>query len=309
MRHAKPEDVDRLFVVNFHLFDDTVMIHEPPQRNLGIVTGRFLEKAVHSNQITGELFKPADFVPGSIIKVYNREFEIIDMDEYTQKYFEEGGVKRQYDLETMLAKIRENMRQQFPLVRDVFRRFDADHDGVITKHEFKQALYKWGFQPSEEEALALMKHFDSRHDGQISYNEFCDAVLDEDSTGRMMKMKPTLRDQPDQHYMTEAEQKTVERSETEQVRNAVRLMGDIVYKKTQAFHKLVNEFNRLTHEHKVSCEQIVLALHRIGHTMDIEDVKRCVLYVMPDADLQAVPYYDFLKAIVATFHDLSATRG
>merc|ERR1719169_309929 len=68
----KPEDAERLFVVNYHLFDDTLSIHEPPQRNLGIVTGKFLEKSIHFNQSTGKLFHPNDLFPGAIIKVYNR---------------------------------------------------------------------------------------------------------------------------------------------------------------------------------------------------------------------------------------------
>merc|ERR1719389_1301989 len=59
----KPEDAERLFVLNFHLFDDTLSIHEPPQRNLGIVTGKFLEKGVHLNSITGNLFRPEDMYP------------------------------------------------------------------------------------------------------------------------------------------------------------------------------------------------------------------------------------------------------
>merc|ERR1719188_1883179 len=92
----KPEDQDRLFVITFFLFDDTMSIHEPPQRNLGIVTGRFLEKSIHMNQQTGQLFKAADLYPGAIIKVYNREFEIIDCDEYTRKHIENGGNKREY---------------------------------------------------------------------------------------------------------------------------------------------------------------------------------------------------------------------
>merc|ERR1719335_1050327 len=40
--NPKSEDMNRCFVINFHLFDDTMSIHEPPQRNLGIVTGKFL---------------------------------------------------------------------------------------------------------------------------------------------------------------------------------------------------------------------------------------------------------------------------
>merc|ERR1719230_890306 len=67
----KPEDAERLFVVNFHLEDDTLSIHEPPQRNLGIVTGKFLEKGVHLNQNTGQMFSPSDLLPGNEIQVFN----------------------------------------------------------------------------------------------------------------------------------------------------------------------------------------------------------------------------------------------
>merc|ERR1719247_2736390 len=73
--NPKPEDAERLFVVNFHLFDDTLSIHEPPQRNLGIVTGRFLEKGIHLNMQTGNLFAAQDLYPGAIINVHGRKFE------------------------------------------------------------------------------------------------------------------------------------------------------------------------------------------------------------------------------------------
>merc|ERR1712176_831636 len=149
----KPEDVDRLFVVNFHLFDDTISIHEPPQRNLGIVTGKFLEKSVHLNQITGKIFEPGDFLPGNVIKVYNHEFELLDCDEYTRKMISNpDAVHVHFDLYAVLEKLRESMRQQFPLVRDIFRRFDSDHDGVLTMAEFKKGLEKFGFMLSDEEA-------------------------------------------------------------------------------------------------------------------------------------------------------------
>merc|ERR1712032_664039 len=92
--HPKPEDVSRLFVVNFHLQDDTLSIHEPPQRNLGIVTGKFLEKSVHLNQLTGMLCKPEDLVPGNTFKVYNNEFIIMDMDEYTRKMIQDPNGQR-----------------------------------------------------------------------------------------------------------------------------------------------------------------------------------------------------------------------
>merc|ERR1740138_295457 len=175
--------------------------------------------------MTGQLFKPNDFYPGSIIQAYNRAFEIIDMDEYTRKYIENHGANQLYDLAAVLEKLREGMRQQFPLVRDIFRKFDADHDGVLTWQEFHKALEKWGYMMTTEEALVIMKHFDTRKDGQVSYNEFCDALLDQDYTTNMMTLKPRLDEVKDADYAAKASFKLEERGETEKVRKAVRDIG------------------------------------------------------------------------------------
>merc|ERR1712151_129638 len=95
----KPEDVDRVFVISFHLQDDTLSIHEPPQRNLGIVTGKFLEKGVHMNLESGDLFKVEDLLPGKIVKVFNHEFEMLDMDEYTENHIANpNAMRRNFDL-------------------------------------------------------------------------------------------------------------------------------------------------------------------------------------------------------------------
>jgi hypothetical protein len=305
----KPEDAERLFVVNFHLEDDTLSIHEPPQRNLGIVTGKFLEKAVHLNMTTGNLFTAEDLYPGAIISVHSRKFELLDCDEFTRRYYTKEDGKVQLDLGAVLEKIKEGMRQQFPLVRDVFRKFDTDKDGVLTQNEFKQALEKFGFANLTDEAvLTVMKYFDSRQDGQISYNEFCDAVLDEDYTTQMMKMKPSLKDGFDPEYARNAALKADERSETAQVRTAVRAMTDTIYKNGQVPPRLMKEFAHMTHEPVVSCRQIKMALQTLGKTFTLEEVQRTVLFVMPNADLEKVNYVEFLKAMNAIFHDMCRIR-
>ncbi|KAF4757138.1 EF-hand domain (C-terminal) containing [Perkinsus olseni] len=85
--NPEPEDVSRRFVFNYHLFDDTLSIHEPPQRNLGIVTGKFLEKGIHLNEATGRLVNPLDLIPGKIAVVFNHSFIMTGCDDYTRKYF------------------------------------------------------------------------------------------------------------------------------------------------------------------------------------------------------------------------------
>jgi len=308
-RDPKPEDAERLFVVNFHVFDDTLSIHEPPQRNLGIVTGRFLEKGVHLNMQTGNLFTPEDLYPGAWIEVHGRQFELMDCDEYTRKFYTNEQTKTGLDLGAVLEKIREGMRQQFPLVRDVFRKFDGDKDGVLTQNEFRQVLEKYGFANlAEEEVLVIMKYFDTRQDGQVSYNEFCDAVLDEDYTTNMMKLKPALKQDSDANYAMKAAMKTEERTETEHVRKAVRAISDCIYKQSQTGHKLMKEFSHMTHEHTVTCMQIKKAMSNIGKTFSLEEVQRAVLFVKPQADLNKINYVEFLKSMVAIYHDMCNVR-
>jgi hypothetical protein len=307
--NPRPEDVDRMFVINFHLFDDTVSIHEPPQRNLGIVTGKFLDKAVHVNQVSGKIFEVGDFMEGQKVKVLNHEFIIMGCDEFTRKILADPNTARcRYDLHGVLEKLRESMRQQFPLVRDVFRRFDADHDGVITAAEFKQGLEKFGFMLPEEDVMTLMRHFDGRQDGQISYNEFCDVLLDEDYTNSMLKTKPPLEAQHDSNYAVRASVKSTERVETDAVRKAVREIGDVMYKKVGFQFRLFREFAHQTHLNYVSCEQIQYAFQQLGHSFDISDIQRCVLFVEPEANLDAIAYVSFFQSLNAAYHDVSAVR-
>mmetsp|Transcript_135835 Transcript_135835/g.240149 ORF Transcript_135835/g.240149 Transcript_135835/m.240149 type:complete len:755 (+) Transcript_135835:111-2375(+) len=307
--NPKPEDQNRLFVINFHLFDDTLSIHEPPQRNLGIVTGKFLEKGIHMNQESGNLFAPSDLLPGKVIKVFNHLFEMLDMDEYTKNYFADPSASnKNFDLAVVMEKLRESMRQQFPLVRDIFRRFDSDHDGVLTLREFKKALAKFGFLLTDEEVAVIMQHFDQRQDGQVTYNEFCDALLDEDYTTSMMKLKPALKQEYDHTYAEKAAVKTEERAETEAVRQAVRAISDVIYKQSQTMAKLLKEFAHMTHEHTVNVAQIQEALLQIGKNFSFDEVQRCVLFVLPQADLERIKYIDFLKAMVATYHDMCCVR-
>jgi len=306
----KPEDVSRLFVFNFHLFDDTLSVHEPPQRNLGIVTGRFLEKGIHMNQETGDLFKAEDLLPGKIVSIFNHSFEMLEMDEYSRKTFEDPDtIHKKFDLPVVLEKFRESMRQQFPNVRDVFRRFDTDHNGVLTYAEFKQALARQGFgQLSEDEIVIIMRHFDTRKDGQVSYNEFCDAVLDEDFTQEMLKTKPHLQEHIDPVYKSRVQAKSEDREETSQVRRAVRELGDMVYQRPNVLHRLYKEFEAMTHEHTVTNHQIKKALLALGITFKLEDIDRVILYVFPNCDLQKVRYVDFFQTLISSHHDLSMNR-
>ena len=44
MDTTRPIDVERRFIVSYFLSDDTILVFEPPQRNSGIIGGKFIER-------------------------------------------------------------------------------------------------------------------------------------------------------------------------------------------------------------------------------------------------------------------------
>jgi len=74
------------------------------------------------------------------------------------------------------------------------------------------------------------------------------------------------------------------------------------------FTKLFKEFSHMTHLQTVSWQQIHQALLETGHSFNPEDVYRTVMYVLPEVNPDEVPYVDFLKALVTSYHDLSNNR-
>merc|ERR1719253_434992 len=104
----------------------------------------------------------------------------------------EETYRNNVNLNLVLQTLRENLVNQFPQVRDVFRRFDADANGVLCYHEWERALQKFGFLLSPEETLAIMLYFDPDKEGQVDYGKFCDRVLDPDFHKGNLMTKPEL---------------------------------------------------------------------------------------------------------------------
>jgi len=305
----KEEDINRRFVISYYLWDDGLSIHEPPQRNSGILSGKFLEKGAHLNQETGRLFEPDNLLPGNVIRVCNHAFRMLDMDERTRKILEHGGddgVGPQ--LVAVLAKLQEAMRQQFPLVRDTFRRFDRDHNGVVTLEEMKEALQKFAFHLTEDEVLMVMKHFDTRKDGQVSYNEFCDAVLERDYHTSMLPPAEPLQMSVDEAYKARSKEKTLMRTETEKVRRAAQELSKAVYQSSKLPKKLIKEFGTMTHQQTVTVEMVHAVFLRLGFHFDIDDVERAIGFFMPNSPKDRIRYFDLVQALVAGHHDLAAVR-
>ena len=86
-------DVGRRFIVSYFLSDDTLSVFEPPQRNSGVIGGKFLERgrAPLPNQqkfsaTKTQYYSSADFYIGAKVIINRTSFVIVGADDYG-KYF------------------------------------------------------------------------------------------------------------------------------------------------------------------------------------------------------------------------------
>jgi hypothetical protein len=73
----------------YYMSDDTVSVFEPPARNSGISSGRYLQR-MEAPRVPGTKrpYRPSDCYMGQQLHLHERIFELIQADEWTLKYME-----------------------------------------------------------------------------------------------------------------------------------------------------------------------------------------------------------------------------
>jgi len=82
----------------------------------------------------------------------------------------------------LFDKLQQKLYGQEDNLRDLFRRVDANHEGRITREQFKRSLQKMGASLSSNEYERLFSHIDRNRDNSINYNEFA-MFMSEDTSG------------------------------------------------------------------------------------------------------------------------------
>ncbi|XP_078481213.1 EFHC1 [Ciona intestinalis] len=103
MDSVRQEDRNRRFIISYRLSDDMISIFEPPQRNSGIIGGKFLEATriskPGSDVENPEFYGPGDFAIGATIQVFKHRFVITNCDEYVLKVLQQDA--DQYPVSTI----------------------------------------------------------------------------------------------------------------------------------------------------------------------------------------------------------------
>jgi hypothetical protein len=151
-------DATRSFIITFFLSDDTVQIYEPPERNSGIIAGKYLQRMKIKNPDTNEYFKAADLEVGRVVTVNKQRFELLEATEYAMSYMEADPDEfPQADLAHIIDRLRRCIKQSGKTPKELFTQF-SDHGKMDV--DSLRALFKGvGYEITVHEALTVMRRY------------------------------------------------------------------------------------------------------------------------------------------------------
>jgi len=164
MDTQKPIEVDRRFTISYFLSDDTVLVFEPPQRNSGIIGGKFLERGRVKKPDGVNYYSAKDLYIGNHVELCKHSFILIDADEYAVNYMEAHSEEfPQANINLILPKLLRILENDLREIKRMFEGADARKTGRITYNAFKSVVKNVGRDElSEHEILTTARYFGER---------------------------------------------------------------------------------------------------------------------------------------------------
>lgn len=142
---TRPIDMDRRFIISYFLSDDTILVFEPPQRNSGILGGKFLERGRIKKPDGVNYFIAQDLYIGADVAFHNFQFILIDADEYAVNYMEKHSADfPQANIQFILPKLKRILEQKYEEIKADFQQHDPGNEGRIPGDIFRGILQKFG---------------------------------------------------------------------------------------------------------------------------------------------------------------------
>ncbi|KAI9209172.1 uncharacterized protein BJ171DRAFT_560984 [Polychytrium aggregatum] len=169
------EDKGRLFVISYRLADDMMTIYEPPQRNAGIIGGKFMERtrvlkpgSSLSSPEGPSYYEASDLYVGAAIDVFHRRFILLDADEYVFNYMENFPHQFPFsDPRHVLSKAKAFIRGREGSIRtaleDRCQKIDLGHFKVERKALVDTMKCIWEGALTQHEAITLARQVEDEN--------------------------------------------------------------------------------------------------------------------------------------------------
>ncbi|KAK2840356.1 hypothetical protein Q5P01_014096 [Channa striata] len=179
--HAKmvttdPVDKERVFIVSFYLSDDSISVFERPERNSGVISGKFLKRG-RVKKPGQELFKAEmseyfsaqDLYVGAVLCLNSKDFHLFEADEYTLNYMEQHAAEfPKSNVGVILSKLRSISGENLSEIKKFLTLSDPRNTGFVPYEAFRSLLTGLDCGLSEHEVLVLGRQFSEREEPEVN---------------------------------------------------------------------------------------------------------------------------------------------
>nr|KAJ3415719.1 EF-hand domain-containing protein 1 [Polyrhizophydium stewartii] len=183
MESKHKEDKDRRFVISYRLADDMMTIYEPPQRNAGILGGKFMERTrvLRPGSSLSDVQGPSyyditDLYVGGKIDVLSHRFVLLDADEYVFNYMEADPARfRLSDVRAVMDKAQRVLKALSPASKQQLCSRLKAADSDQKRHIDRRAMIDiaksvLGDALAEHEIVTVSRQFESAV-RKVDYNK------------------------------------------------------------------------------------------------------------------------------------------
>ncbi|XP_030055562.1 EF-hand domain-containing family member C2 isoform X2 [Microcaecilia unicolor] len=173
-----PIDKDRKFIVSYYLSDDTIQVFEPPQRNSGIISGKFLERIriAKPGQETfksemSEFFTAQDLFVGATVNLFGHIFHLVDADEYAFIYMENNAHEfPRANINIILNKLKKKEAKSRE-IKQTFAASDPGRSNKVEYEQFRKILRNVSDGTlSEHEIMTVARYYSVQDDSDVDVN-------------------------------------------------------------------------------------------------------------------------------------------
>jgi len=167
-----PEDQGRIFVIKYFLADDTIAAFEPPQKNSGIMGGKFIKRGRVKKPNSHEYYTQADLYTGGTLELNKFQFVLYQADEYSLSYMESDPESHPM---SDVAYIQEQLAPVLMEKKDKLMKAFKEQEtksGFVSYETLQDVLSENDMELNDQVLITLMRRYDLSKDGNIAYEQF-----------------------------------------------------------------------------------------------------------------------------------------
>lgn len=169
-------NAERVFMLTFHLEDDSLSVYEEKTKNSGCNGGQFLKRGVYVNGLPPDCSEPRHFVPtdiylGNIILLNGYEMQITEMDDLSVKFCEENSDEFPFfDTYEIIHKLMDQVLDLgLDLRQFIVEHYDPHNQGYLNRDDFVKCLEDLSLsqEMNDQELMTLMRRFKGVLEGNL----------------------------------------------------------------------------------------------------------------------------------------------